>query len=204
MPNHNTNQSLDLFWTDYWNGSSTADLLVDIGRSDYKPIIDHSTAEAEVILEGGCGLGQWVVCLATKGLTVHRLDISQRSLKRLRKAYSGLSLQVGDVVHLPFPDNIIDVYISLGVMEHFQDHMEQAVEEAHRVLKSTGRFLVSVPYMNIFKRVISSPYPRLFIRGGAEAVQFQFFQYVLPKDEFMRLLQNCGFRVESVHFWAGV
>ena len=46
---------------------------------------------------------------------------------------------------MSFPDNHFDAYLSLGVIEHWEEGPQQAIDEAYRVIKPGGYFFVSTP-----------------------------------------------------------
>src|SRR2546425_1105767 len=50
---------------------------------------------------------------------------------------------VGDVEHIPFPDNTFDVVVSLGVIEYLESD-EQALREMRRVLRPGGRAVIAI------------------------------------------------------------
>ena len=56
----------------------------------------------------------------------------------------------GDILDLKYPDAHFDAYISQGVIEHFEEGPQQALNEAWRVLKPDGLAFITVPYLNWF------------------------------------------------------
>ena len=63
----------------------------------------------------------------------------------------------GDIRNLEdLPSGGLDMYMSLGVFEHFEHGMQEVLLEAHRLLAAGGVIAVSVPYMNLLRRHISS------------------------------------------------
>jgi SAM-dependent methyltransferase len=72
--------------------------------------------------------------------------------------YTGMDLAVGDVAwnysqldvlgdlsHLPMPDNLFDLALCLEVLEHVREP-RQVLREIHRTLKPGGKLYVSVPF----------------------------------------------------------
>ncbi|HCG73391.1 MAG TPA: 3-demethylubiquinone-9 3-O-methyltransferase, partial [Nitrospina sp.] len=53
-----------------------------------------------------------------------------------------------DVHALPFPKSFFGAYLSYGVVEHFPQGPQQAILEAHRVLKPGGLIFMMVPADN--------------------------------------------------------
>lgn len=73
-----------------------------------------------------------------------------------RGLLQGLTWATGDAEKLPFPDRSFDAYtIAFGLRN--VTHIDQALAEAHRVLKPGGRF-----YCLEFSKVTSAPVGRLY------------------------------------------
>lgn len=72
------------------------------------------------------------------------LDIDQNSLQRLRRMQSDFFAVRGDCYRLPFRSGVFDRIINIYNLEHLV-HLDFALEEAARVLKPDGEFLVSAP-----------------------------------------------------------
>ena len=53
---------------------------------------------------------------------------------------------VADARHLPFKDSSYDCIMAIEVFEHLENPIE-FVKEAHRVLKKSGVFFLSIPFM---------------------------------------------------------
>jgi SAM-dependent methyltransferase len=66
---------------------------------------------------------------------------------------------------LPFDDERFDAVLAFNLLEHLYHH-EHAISEAHRVLRSTGRFFVYVPFL-----VGYHPDPHDFFRYSAPCLQ---------------------------------
>src|SRR5262249_11169162 len=161
----------------------------------------------QVMLEGGCGQGQYVAFHAARGVRVVGLDFERECLAQLKKQRFGLSLCAGDVARVPLGDSTVDVYYSGGVVEHFEEGPEVPLLEARRVLRDRGVFLVSVPYLSPVRRVLAwLGRPHWYFvsdtRKTACPPDFTFFQYAFTRAEFRRLLENAGFEVVSTQGYA--
>lgn len=53
---------------------------------------------------------------------------------------------VGDVHHLPFPDNSVEAILLISLLEHVEEP-HRAVQEAYRVLKPGGYCFIEVPFL---------------------------------------------------------
>ncbi len=98
----------------------------------------------EKILDAGCGNGVFTRHLLATGAQVVGLEISLPMLRRAEEklaAYPFRSIQ-GDILHLPFPDNRFDKFVSITAIEFIGD-ARVAVMEAFRVTRPGGVIVVA-------------------------------------------------------------
>ena len=189
------------YWSEHWKiipiervmeGSKRNKMLYDV-FVNYLSVLD-------IVLDGGCGLSQWVKILKEKGYNSLGVDFSVDTVKTVKKYYPNLPLIIGDVLSLPFTDNCFDGYISLGVVEHFIEGPENAIKEAERVLKPGGLFFVSVPYFNFLRKIKKALH---LYKEEESHSDDEFYQYAFTKGEFSQILKHCGFTpIESVKYGA--
>jgi len=150
----------------------------------------------EEVIEAGCGLGAWVVYLASRGYHIKGVDNNSAVIDQLKTWDPALPVATGDICNLPHDDDSLGGYISLGVVEHFEKGPDKALREAFRVLKRGGVMLLTVPFDNMFRRLVAHPLRKLFLlyhkmRGGA--VFFAEYRYSEP--EVTRMVEKAGFEV---------
>lgn len=187
-------------WEENWQASQFNQSLQFCQVDPLRPLFEKYAPKGSIMLEGGCGMGQFVTYYTLKGVTVIGLDFAQRALHRLNKRVADLPLCAGDVSALPFADESFDLYYSGGVVEHFEGGAEKSLSEAQRVLKKDGVLMISVPYFSPLRRLLF-PFKKDFWRkvDKAETQQnsdeFNFFQYAYKTPEFEKMLEKAGFRV---------
>lgn len=108
------------------------------------------SVEGKAYVELGCGGGQGSVGTAELGADpVVGVDFSGEQLghaQALRDEYDvNAAFVQGDVTDLPFPDDHFDVASSEAVFQMVED-LDDALAEAHRVLRPGGVFVLSVPH----------------------------------------------------------
>jgi len=109
------------------------------------------------VIDGGCGFGKWVIYLKQRGYDIVGIDNNEIAIARLKDFDGSLQVEFGDILDIHYPDNAFDAYISMGVVEHFEDGPLPALKEAYRVLKADGLIFVSVPTVNIMRRFVRRP-----------------------------------------------
>lgn len=94
------------------------------------------------ILNLGAGTGDDLPVISQFG-DVYIIDIDSNALRMVSDKFV-YEKKVCDACHLPYPDNFFDLALAFDVLEHIESD-SQAVSEVHRVLKSDGRFIFTVP-----------------------------------------------------------
>ena len=152
------------------------------------------------IIEAGCGLGQWVYVLSEKGINIVGVDYCKDIVDKIVE-HLNINLKYGDVLHLDFPSNEFDCYISIGVAEHFKEGPQLLLKEAKRVLKPGGVIFISIPYINPFRRL--KKFLRIYKKQKDGPNSDLFYQYVFTKKEFGNLLKQNDFSIlESIPLYA--
>jgi ubiquinone/menaquinone biosynthesis C-methylase UbiE len=151
------------------------------------------------ILEAGCGMGTWIHNLRAKGHEVIGVDYMESTVQKVKEFDPSLPIQQGDVNNLNFPDESFDAYVSLGVVEHFQEGPQKALSEAYRVLKPNGVAFVTVPYLNVLRRLITHPMRNTYF--GLRRLQGKkdyFWEYRYTQKELSGFLEQAGFKIIDV------
>jgi SAM-dependent methyltransferase len=145
------------------------------------------------VLEAGCGVGQYVALLRGRGYRAVGVDWGVDPLRAGRAWAPTTPLSAMDLRELGFRAGAFDAYLSLGVVEHDPDGPGAILREAHRVLRSGGTLIISVPYVNGARR-LGAHWIRRHNRQVREAGG-QFYQFVLTRTEARTFIEENGFRV---------
>jgi ubiquinone/menaquinone biosynthesis C-methylase UbiE len=190
------------FWEDNWAAGEFEKSVSFCAVDPLRPLFEKYLRPDSLMLEGGCGLGNYVTYYSARGFKVIGLDFAQRALKTLRARQPHLKLCGGDVSRLPFADKTFDLYYSGGVVEHFEDGAEESLKEARRVLKDDGVLLISVPYHSPLRSILSPLYRSTWLKVAASKVDPPkehngevFFQYAYRPSEFNKMLSDAGLKV---------
>lgn len=162
-------------------------------------------------LDIGCGPGETVADLASRGFEVWGIDISKEMIAiaedRMKEKKVSAHLSVGDIEHLEFADGQFDLIVCAGVIEYLPTD-ELWARELTRVLKPGGVLAINVTnplavrrwthplveglkglrpvrwFMDLVKR-------RVLGRGGLN--RFPFKPRVHKPGQFDRFVEGLGF-----------
>lgn len=198
-------------WNRTWDEHSVEAAIRWAAACHLTPVFDHYFPRPGKILEGGCGLGQFVVHYRRRGYDIEGVDFSPLAIARLKALDPTLPVALGDVRKLPYADGALGCYYSGGVVEHFEEGPTEALAEARRVLAPGGVLLITVPYVNWIRHgqsllgmrrrwwdidtVLLERRSRMAVEPPA-APDMRFAEYVFGRGEFGRILERHGFCVE--------
>jgi SAM-dependent methyltransferase len=178
------------FWTEHWGGHGVDELLAVARASPLTRLITDALPPAGVVLEAGCGLGQYVILLRERGWRAAGVDSSVDALVTCRRT-AAVPVAASDLRALAVATGAVAAYVSLGVVEHDPEGPDAILAEAHRVLAPGGVLIVSVPYLNGVRRLGGA-----WIRRRQAAIQGRggsFYQYAFTRGELLGALRRQRF-----------
>lgn len=183
------------FWDRQWEDEKLKKSILAGGQERF---VFHNARKylspGTKILEGGCGKGQYVYSLQSRGYDAYGVDFADRTVKKVNALLPELKITFGDVRKLSFPDNTFDGYWSLGVIEHFPEGYGAIAQEMYRVLKPGGYLFLTFPYMSPLRRLKAflGAYP-LFKQDTFD--REHFYQFALSADRTIQHFQTAGFEL---------
>lgn len=186
----NTNKSFQKeLWDQNWENRTFETQVNELQLNPTYWRLLERLKKSDVILEAGCGFGQWVYALNHLGYPIIGIDIAEKTLVKIKKKYPLLKLKIADVEKLPFKDQQFDAYLSFGVIEHFPDGPQKVLNEARRVLKENGLLYLTVPYLTPL---------RLLKSLTSKQKERQFYQYLYSQGEIKKIIEDSGFVIEKI------
>lgn len=111
----------------------------------------------KIVLDIACGEGYGSMLLSKTAKFVYGYDIDTETIERARKKYKKDNIEFGiaSTIKIPLENNSIDVIISFETIEHILDH-DGMIAEFKRILKSTGKLIISTPNKYIYTDIIGN------------------------------------------------
>lgn len=182
----------DFLWKDH---TIEEEITACEDRNIKLPMFKYLPKE-EQILEAGCGLGAWVIFLKRRGYAIAGTDHDTDVIRQLKEWDPSLDVVGRDISNLSYGDNSLGGYISLGVMEHFEEGPQKPLAEAFRVLRPGGIMVLTVPFNNLFRRLFAHPLRGLYLFLNKMKGRRSFFaEYRYSEREVLRMIESVGFRV---------
>jgi SAM-dependent methyltransferase len=177
-----------------WNNRDIETEVRVIQTREIVPVIEQYINPAFKMIEAGCGLGGWVRFFSKKGFDITGIEYDSRIVDQAKAIDPGINIICSNVVNLEFNENSFDGYISLGVIEHFEEGPQKALLEAKRVLKPGGLIFLSVPVLNPLRRILAHPLRNMYfiihrLKGGKK----YFGEYRYTKKELLAFLEETHF-----------
>ena len=193
--------SIDTVWDKVWaeksieNAANTISLnSADLHVKTHLPFVNEllATFEDSLILEAGCGTGEWVFYVEKLKNYCVGIDLAKITLQNVQgfasKRNSTTAFVLGDIRNLPFSSNSFDYVLSFGVIEHFPDP-SALLSNMFRILKPSGKALITTP--NVFSsHTIMRPISKFL---GKWNLAYESYS---PKA-LMNLIERFGFRIEK-------
>lgn len=152
----------------------------------YLPILEDAQV-SEGVLDLGCGRGEWLQLLRSKGIEGRGVDSNRVFVEQCRGA--GLDAQEADVlVHLrSLPPQSLSAVTSFHVVEHLRfETLLKLLDEIQRTLKPNG--LV----------ILETPNPENFMVGSCCFYTDPTHRHPIPSHTLQFLLESRGFLDISV------
>jgi dolichol-phosphate mannosyltransferase len=104
-------------------------------------LVKSKYKKGQKIIDLGCGTCDW----NKDYLEVFGVDVNESFLKRSKKENRLYDYKVVEACNTELPNESCDIVTAFEFLEHLEEY-EKVINEARRLLKKTGHFIISVPY----------------------------------------------------------
>jgi SAM-dependent methyltransferase len=109
-------------------------------RYYHDPLLAGLDLRGQRVLEAMCGTGPATARLRAEGGRVVGLDLSPEAMRRYAARYTGARAVCASFTRPPFAAGSFDAIFVLGALHHLHPHLDDAIDEVHRVLRPGGVF----------------------------------------------------------------
>lgn len=130
----------------------------------------------------GCGRGEWLELLASKGIKAHGVDLDDGMLAACRQL--GLSVETGEAIAFlkGLPDQSQSIISGFHIVEHIPfERLQELIREALRVLEPAGLL------------ILETPNPENIVVGTANFYMDPSHQRPIPQQLLSFLTEFTGF-----------
>jgi SAM-dependent methyltransferase len=157
-----------------------------------------TVAPGERVLDLGCGAGRFVAALRAAGADPVGVEIAEAALERARHNAPGADLRLTEPDgSLPLEHGSVDLVWCSEVLEHVAD-TEHVLLEVRRVLRPSGRLLVTVPFHGPVKAALIG-----LLRFDAHFDPVGQHLRFYTRSSLTRTLDRAGFADIGVESWGG-
>lgn len=159
--------------------------LVGFRTQTYLPPFAHPG----VMLDLGCGAGQYLLEMQAHGWQVFGSELSRQAAAAGQHA--GLDIRPGELMEAGFKSNQFDFIRSNHSFEHIPNPRE-VLEEIGRILKQDGWLMIGVPNIDSF--------PARFFGKHWWHLSLPIHTYNYSVKSLSRLLMSAGFTIKMIRF----
>jgi 2-polyprenyl-3-methyl-5-hydroxy-6-metoxy-1,4-benzoquinol methylase len=139
------------------------------------------------ILDIGCGIGMFLVEAKKRGWDVYGTEFTDAAIEVCRN--NGINMQRGKLDPTWYPENSFDVIISLEVIEHINNPVEE-VRNINKILRKGGLFYFTTPNFNALERY--------FLKAEYNVIQYPEHLSYYTKRTINYLLTRNGFKKKKL------
>lgn len=170
-----------------YNGARLCWIEGYLGKIEEKTLLEFLSGD--FVLELGVGTGRLSSFLSKRGCEAIGIDVSKNMLKIAgeRAGHEGLNvaLIVADAHKLPIRKKSVDNIVCSRSFKFFKEPIV-ALEEAHRVLRKGGRFILSLETEDIL-------WVKLALKLGLRTKET--YENIYHSNIVIKMLQKTGFKV---------
>lgn len=214
---YRTGASTPEYWEKLWVANPSFRMRGYKLPAWYQDVFSRRLPSDGIIVEAGCGNGNLVRMLINQdpmrwgggitstelgrtfaGARVEGLDFAERAVAESQRIHPEGCYRVGDVRALPYADGEIAAYLSMGVVEHFDEPTRRVIlREAARALRPGGVAIITVPYFSPARRAraMLGGFPR----ESAGVDGLEFYQFFFTAREIRQQVEAAGFRIVEVN-----
>lgn len=160
------------------------DSMESVHPSDQQLVTDWARPINGIVIDAGCGPGQWTEHLASQGSDVRGIDLTPTFVEHARRTYPDRRYDVGRLENLDASTgSVAGVLAWYSLIHHEPAAIRSPLHELARVLRPGGSLLIG-----FFEGPAIEPFDHAVVTA-----------YRWPVDALSELLQDTGFEIHETH-----
>jgi ubiquinone/menaquinone biosynthesis C-methylase UbiE len=147
-------------WDNFWRYKKINYIPISIFKDKYLlrfkvSYIKKFISSNSSVLEVGCGDGK-LLSLLPNDIEITGLDISSYAIKKANKNLKNknVSLILGNVFTHEFKDNMFDLVLIDGLVEHYTEKIGELIKEIYRVTKKGGHIIIILANSDFIRKLL--------------------------------------------------
>ncbi|MEO5376752.1 MAG: class I SAM-dependent methyltransferase [Magnetococcus sp. DMHC-6] len=187
------------FYDQHWRRHANPEILAkaeEEGLGVLEDILCKWLPKEGIILDAGCGLGQYVLALRQRGYQACGVEFSAETVDWIVQHRPDIPIGQGDITALQVADGYYAAYFSQGVLQEFYAGPDKALAEAFRVLRPGGVVILTILHFNWLRR-----WKYRLGMYRRRLTDWHFYAFAYTPEEFSGWMTDKGFIVEE---WMGL
>jgi len=135
---------------EHWESAPGKKVVISAFKKFLAPI------DGSLVVDVGCGTGplfadEMSVLNRKNEIKYLGIDFSTEGIAIAKQKYSHAEFKVSDGARTGLKDASVDMVLSYGAYEHF-DEPREAIQELSRILKKSGMFFVMIPALGHYRK----------------------------------------------------
>jgi SAM-dependent methyltransferase len=179
-------------------------------RFFYAPMTQSIELKGRRVLDALCGSGQTTHYLLMKGAKVTGLDVSGEVISEFRRRWPEASAVHASILDSKLDDASFDCVMIVGGLHHLHPHVDETIDEVHRILKPGGYFCFMEPHVGSLPDLVRRLWYRIDRKmfeenegaidvGALEMRNSRRFEFVITKYcgnvAYLLVLNSLVFRI---------
>jgi len=188
----------------YWDVKDSGEFTIyddtrDEAENDFikkLEVVDQLQKHKGILLDVGCGTGNFLVIANKDGWQVLGVEISHAAVEYVRKNFS-FDIHEGPIENSKIASESLDVVTMWDVIEHIQNPNETLVA-VRRIIKKGGVLVVETPDQRSFFKIICTFLYKLSRRKFSYLLNYVYYvphYFFYNQITLRKILEKHGFRV---------
>jgi ubiquinone/menaquinone biosynthesis C-methylase UbiE len=153
-----------------------------------------------IILDIGCGTGNYTVALHEQGISITGIDVSETMLERARLKTAPITWHHGSALALPFADNSFGGALFM-LSTHHMNPLQLALNEAYRIIDKGNLVIFTATPTQMTHYWLNHYFPKMMVEGPTYMTEYEVLAAMLQEAGFMQVTCEPFFVTNDLQDW---